>query len=93
VPLSEHEQRVLEQMERALNAEDPTFSSVLRGSGKRGRSWRRALLGIIGMVVGLALLPIGVGTKLPLVSVAGFLVMLESSIWALNDWRRGPRGR
>jgi hypothetical protein len=32
VPLSEHEQRLLEQMERALYAEDPKFVSSLRGA-------------------------------------------------------------
>src|SRR3712207_5805224 len=35
VPLSEHEQRMLEQMERALYAEDPKFASALEGSGLR----------------------------------------------------------
>ncbi|GAA3106389.1 hypothetical protein GCM10020254_60330 [Streptomyces goshikiensis] len=31
VPLSEHEQRMLEQMERALYAEDPKFATALEG--------------------------------------------------------------
>ncbi|HNE89871.1 MAG TPA: DUF3040 domain-containing protein, partial [Actinomycetota bacterium] len=30
MPLSEHEQRLLEQMERALMAEDPKFATSLR---------------------------------------------------------------
>ena len=37
MPLSEHEQRLLEQMERALYAEDPKFASALRGHVLRGR--------------------------------------------------------
>jgi len=60
VPLSEHEQRLLEQMERALYAEDPKFASALRGSDLRGHYRRRALLGAFGVVVGLALLPVGI---------------------------------
>ena len=32
MPLSEHEQRLLEQMERALYAEDPKFASTLRSA-------------------------------------------------------------
>ena len=52
MPLSEHEQRLLEQMERALYAEDPKFASALRGSDLRGRYRRRALLGAFGVVVG-----------------------------------------
>jgi Protein of unknown function (DUF3040) len=90
VPLSEHEQRLLEQMERALYAEDPKFASALRGSDLRGRYRRRALLGVFGVVVGLALLPIGIAAKVFPVSVLGFLVMLGSAIWAVSSWRRVP---
>ena len=35
VPLSENEQRLLEQMERALYAEDPKFASAMRGANRR----------------------------------------------------------
>ena len=90
MPLSEHEQRLLEQMERALYAEDPKFASALRGSDLRGHYRRRALLGAFGVVVGLALLPIGIATKAFPVSVIGFLVMLGSAIWAVTSWRRVP---
>lgn len=90
MPLSEHEQRLLEQMERALYAEDPKFASALRGSDLRGRYRRRALLGAFGVVVGLCLLPVGIATKAFPVSVLGFLVMLGSAIWAVSSWRRVP---
>jgi hypothetical protein len=90
VPLSEHEQRLLEQMERALYAEDPKFASALRGSDLRGRYRRRALLGVVGVAAGLALLPVGIATKIFPVSVLGFLVMLGSAIWAVSSWRRVP---
>ena len=90
MPLSEHEQRLLEQMERALYAEDPKFASALRGSDLRGRYRRRALLGVFGVVVGLSLLPIGIATKAFAVSVVGFLIMLASAIWAVTSWRRVP---
>ncbi len=90
MPLSEHEQRLLEQMERALYAEDPKFASALRGSDLRGRYRRRALLGVLGVVVGLCLLPVGIATKAFPVSVLGFLVMLGSAIWAVTSWRKVP---
>jgi Protein of unknown function (DUF3040) len=90
VPLSEHEQRLLEQMERALYAEDPKFASALRGHDLRGRYRRRALLGVIGVLTGLALLPVGIAGKAVLVSVIGFLVMLGSAIFAVSSWRRAP---
>ena len=90
MPLSEHEQRLLEQMERALYAEDPKFASALRGSDLRGHYRRRALLGAFGVVVGLALLPVGIAAKVFPISVLGFLVMLGSAIWAVTCWRRVP---
>jgi Protein of unknown function (DUF3040) len=90
VPLSEHEQRLLEQMERALYAEDPKFASVLRGHDLRGRYRRRAFLGAFGVVVGLAMLPVGVAGKLVGLSVLGFLIMLGSAIFAVTSWRRTP---
>jgi DUF3040 family protein len=90
VPLSEHEQRLLEQMERALYAEDPKFASVLRGHDLRGRYRRRALLGVFGVVVGLALLPVGIAGRIVPLSVIGFLVMLGSAIFAVSSWRRAP---
>jgi hypothetical protein len=90
VPLSEHEQRLLEQMERALYAEDPKFASTLRGSDLRGHYRRRALLGIIGVVIGLVLLPVGIAGKLVVLSIVGFLIMLGSAIWAVTSWRKAP---
>ena len=90
MPLSEHEQRLLEQMERALYAEDPKFASALRGSDLRGRYRRRAFLGVFGVIVGLCLLPVGIAAKVFPVSVLGFLVMLGSAIWAVSSWRRVP---
>jgi hypothetical protein len=90
VPLSEHEQRLLEQMERALYAEDPKFASALRGHDLRGRYRRRAVLGGFGVLVGLALLPVGIASKAVLISVLGFLIMLGSAFFAVSSWRRAP---
>ena len=47
MPLSEEEQRLLEQMEEALAAEDPKFVSALRGSSTRSRHKRLAILGCL----------------------------------------------
>ena len=38
MPLSEHEQQLLEQMEQALYAEDPKFASQMQGSSLPGCS-------------------------------------------------------
>ncbi|NUR31466.1 MAG: DUF3040 domain-containing protein [Catenulispora sp.] len=90
MPLSEHEQRLLEQMERALHAEDPKFASALQGADLRALFRRRALLAVIGFVVGLGLLVAGVVVSLVALSVAGFVVMLGCAWLAYASWRRIP---
>jgi len=90
VPLSEHEQRLLEQMERALYAEDPKFATALRGSDLRRHFRRRILIGVVGLLAGIGLLLVGVVSKVVVVSVLGFLVMLGAALWAATSWRRMP---
>lgn len=88
MPLSEHEQRLLEQMERQLYADDPKLASTLRGSGRSLRSRHRLLLGVVGVVAGMALLVAGVASAWPL-GVAGFLVMLGGGWLASTGWQSG----
>lgn len=84
MPLSEHEQRLLEQMERAMSADDPKFANAMRGS-RHGRAARRRLLvGIAAVVVGLVLLIIGVSTSTIWLGAGGFVVMLAGTIWAFS---------
>lgn len=87
MPLSEHEQRLLEQMERALYAEDPKFASSLRGKDPRSNFRRRALLASVGFVVGVVLLMTGLVAQVVAVSVVGFLAMLVSVFFAVTSYR------
>lgn len=88
MPLSEEEQRLLEQMEEALAAEDPKFVSALRGVSSRARSKRVAILATLAFLGGVALLMTGAILMLTLVAVGGFVVMLGSAYLALTHWRR-----
>ena len=90
MPLSEHEQRLLEQMERALYAEDPKFATVLEGGGLRTYTRRRVYQAIAGFLVGVALLIAGMMSNIA-VSVIGFLVMLGCAMLAVTAWRRSPK--
>jgi Protein of unknown function (DUF3040) len=90
VPLSEHEQRLLEQMERALSAEDPKFASALRGADLRAHYRRRALYAVGGFLAGIGLLMTGVVVPLIPVSIVGFVLMLASALFAVSSWRRIP---
>jgi hypothetical protein len=92
VPLSEHEQRQLEQIERALYAEDPKFAQAVRAKDPRVHYKRRIVEAAIGFLLGVGLLLAGVVFKLTVVGVAGFVVMLACSMWALSSWRHMSGG-
>jgi hypothetical protein len=93
MPLSDHEQRMLDQIESALYAEDPKFASTVRGGNLRAPSARRRLQGAALFVIGLAMLVSGVAfpatqiSGFPVLSVVGFIVMFGGVVFAIT----GPR--
>ena len=87
MPLSEHEQRLLEQMERALYAEDPKFATSMRSARGGAGDRRRIAIGVVGLLVGLGLLVAGVAAKLVIVGVLGFLAMLGGLWLAISALR------
>lgn len=91
MPLSEHEQRMLEQMERALYAEDPKFATALEGSELRAPTRKRVYQAVAGFLVGIALLMSGMVAQIIWVSVLGFLVMLGCTVLGVTGWRKGPK--
>ena len=90
MPLSEHEQRLLEQMERALYAEDPKFASSLRSAGPRPGSRRKAAIGVLVALVGVALLIAGAATSIIPLGVVGFLAMLGGTFVVIQTLRAEP---
>ncbi|MDX6339372.1 MAG: hypothetical protein QOG05_6712 [Streptosporangiaceae bacterium] len=92
MPLSEHEQRQLDLIERALYAEDPKFAQAVRAKDPRVHYKRRVVEAAIGFLLGVGLLLAGVISKLTLIGVAGFVVMLACSMWALSSWRHMSGG-
>ncbi|MFJ6698679.1 DUF3040 domain-containing protein [Streptomyces sp. NPDC091272] len=91
MPLSENEQRMLEQMERALYAEDPKFATALEGNGLRTYTRRRVYQAVAGFLVGIVLLMAGMVAQQIWVSVVGFLVMLGCAVLAVTGWRKAPK--
>jgi len=87
VPLSEEELRLLEQMERALVEEDPKLASTLRGTAFRRSARRRAILAGVCFALGIGILMTGAVVGIPLLGVAGFVVMLGSATIALAAMR------
>ncbi len=88
VPLSEHEQQLLEQMEQALYAEDPKFASQMQGAGTRAAARRRIAIGVVGALAGLSLVLVGVNTQLWAVGAAGFALMVAAVAFAVTPQRR-----
>ena len=88
MPLSEHEQHELEQIERALRASDPRFADTVRAADPRVHYKRRIIGAALGFLIGVGLLLAGVVANVILIAVAGFVVMLACSLWAMTSYRR-----
>jgi hypothetical protein len=96
VPLSEHEQRLLEQIERALLADDPKFASAVRTTDPRHHVRRRLVLACLVFLAGVGLMIAGVMgvapvdvVGIPLIGIAGFLVMFTAVLFGVTAYRRG----
>lgn len=81
MPLSEHEQRILEQLERDLATEDPKLATTMT-SGPTS-SATRIIVGVLGVIVGLVLLFIGVAQSLAVVGIIGFVIMVLAVLYAV----------
>lgn len=87
MPLSEHEQRLLEEMERSLYHNDADF--VASVGGRRGHTnYRTIVLGILVAVVGVAVTVTGVALRQPIIGVVGFVIMFVGVLLAISS----PRG-
>ncbi|MEV6983163.1 DUF3040 domain-containing protein [Sphaerisporangium sp. NPDC051017] len=88
MPLSEHEQRLLDQIEQALYSEDPKWANTVRISDPRNHYKRRLVKASIGFVLGVVLLMVGVVAPIIPLGVGGFVVMLAACLWGLSSWKR-----
>lgn len=88
VPLSEHEQRLLDQIEQALYAEDPKWANTVRISDPRSHYKRRLVKASIGFALGVVLLMVGAVAAQIWLGAAGFVVMLATCLWGLSSWKR-----
>jgi Protein of unknown function (DUF3040) len=80
MPLSDHEKKLLEEMEAALSADDPRLVSALSG---RPRS-ARLLYGILSALGGMAILLAGLVVKNVPVGLLGFLACLGGILLAIK---------
>ena len=95
MPLSDHEQRLLDEIEQALYAEDPKFAASVRSARARSRTRRSAVLCALGVLTGLALVLVGLITNVIALSVVGFVLVVGACGYAVQLVRgreSGSRG-
>lgn len=85
MPLSEQEQRLLDEMERHLMRNDADVVSA--PSEGQSLSYRNVVYGSVLVLVGLAGLVVGVSTSLIVVGVIAFLLMVGGVVLAVTPAR------
>lgn len=90
MPLSEHEQRLLEQIEQALYAEDPKFASAVRAGRSRMHTRRWIIISVVGVLAGLAVVLVGLTAKLVVLGVIGFVLIVASCVYVATMLRSKP---
>ena len=82
--LSDHERKLLAEMEASLEQEDPRLLSTLTGKA-RTRQASRALLGLSILVIGLLVLISGLIAKATVVGVIAFLISLSGLVLIITN--------
>ena len=87
MPLSEHEQRLLEEMERSLYHNDADFVATVGTRGGR-RNYRTIVVGLLIALAGVAVIIAGVALRQPIIGVVGFVVMFVGVLLAFSRPRQ-----
>jgi predicted lipid-binding transport protein (Tim44 family) len=85
--LSEREQKLLEEMERNLLAQDADLAKALRGPSESNRSAGKLVAGVLVFLVGLGFLILSVVLQVAFFGIAAFLVMLIGLLVASANFR------
>lgn len=88
--LSDREQQLLEQMERALASEDPRFASALGGSMTNRIATKSIGIAVLGVVIGIGSLLAAVSLSIPALGVVGFLAIVSGFYFANLGAKSSP---
>lgn len=83
MPLSEQEQRLLDEMERSLYRTDADFVATVGSHGSRP-NFRMVVIGLLLGILGIAGIITGVVLHIPIIGVVGFLIMFVGVMLALR---------
>ena len=92
MPLPEHEERQLQEIERALYRDDPRLGRRMRASHPQMRYRRKLIQAQLGVVIGAGLLAAGAVTHRAYLEAAGLAIALLFLVWAVVSWRRYVAG-
>jgi len=90
MPLSEHEQRVLAELEESLSKQDPGFAKSVRETTVYSHSGRRVRWGVLGFVAGLAILVLTFSQSV-FAGLVGVALMFASLVLIERNARRVGR--
>ena len=99
MPLSEHEQRMLDQLEQQLRTEDPRLATQMADTGRHRLPVGRVVAGAVLAVVGLLVVVLGVANHAILLGVLGVVVigagifLLTTRPRAVASGASGPEAR
>jgi hypothetical protein len=92
VPLSDHEQRLLEQIEQALYAEDPKFAASVRSARARSTARRWIPLSALGVIGGLVLVLVALTQQVIALAPVGFVMIVAACAYAASMLRHRTSG-
>jgi hypothetical protein len=87
MPLSDHEQQILAELEESLSKEDPRFAKNVSETNVYSFSGRRVKLGIVGFILGLLLLVSCFAFSI-ILGLIGVALMFASAIMVERNARR-----
>lgn len=89
MPLSEDEQRILQQIEQQFYADDPDLAGEIGNHSLYAHCLRQMRLAGVVFLLGLAVLVVALATATPfVVSFGGFVVMLAAALWFERSLRK-----
>lgn len=90
MPLSDHEQRILAELEESLVRQDPEFAERVRTESVYRHAGRNLKWAGVTFVVGVVML-VALYAKSPIAGFLGVIVMFASAVWFERNLRRMGR--
>ncbi len=92
MPLNEREEKILEEIERNLYAEDPKLAQTVAKTSLIARTRRRGRFAAVGFIAGLIIM-LGTFTTLWYLAGLGFILMVVSGATLVIGYRATSSGR